>query len=173
MVPVITVLRRWRSSVMATWVISTKGSTFTTIILPWLLWPWRSIFTWPTSVLNISNNMYWYLNRRTNRWIGCSISQNSASVILRGFLKFVSKICQRYLNYAWIKSICPSVIFRGCLNYTSVILIYARNYRGSLPLCYTLRGYIWDQNKGYPKTDTNTDLCVFPTPNYNDFFRVY
>ena len=40
---------------------------------------------------------------------GCSISQNSASVI-----------------------------FRGYLNSASVILIYPRNYRGFRPLCYTL-----------------------------------
>ena len=68
----------------------------------------------------------------------CSTSQNSVSVIFRGFLKFASKICPRYLNHASIKSIYPSVIFRGYLNSASVILIYPRNYRGFRPLCYTL-----------------------------------
>ena len=73
---------------------------------------------------------------------GCSISQNSVSVIFRGLLNFSSKMCPRYLNYASIKSICPSVIFRGYLNSASVILIYPRNYRGFRPLCYTLKWHV-------------------------------
>ena len=68
----------------------------------------------------------------------CSISQNSASVIFRVFLKFASNICPMYLNYASIKWICPSVIFRGYQNSALVILIYPWDYRGFRPLCYTL-----------------------------------
>ena len=69
---------------------------------------------------------------------GCSISQNSASVIFRGYLKFASEMFRGYLNYTSKTPISTSVIFRGYLNSASVILIFPRNYRGFRPLCYTL-----------------------------------
>ena len=70
---------------------------------------------------------------------GCSISQNSASVLFRGYLKFASEFSRGYLNYTSKNPISNSAIFRGSLNSASVILIYPRNDRGFRPLSYTLR----------------------------------
>ena len=101
---------------------------------------------------NLTRKYLWNTNRpqpppnsKGYGFSGCSISQNSASVIFRGYMNSTSvdSILPRYFSRdslisASVHSISPSVIFRGYLNSVSVILIYPRNYRGFRPLCYTL-----------------------------------